>query len=314
MGGSLSTDRMGDVPGYQKVWTSDKAIANILSLANVRKSDLFHIDYDQNSGSFKITHKKSGKVTLFQENKAGLHVAPLQHLTSEVQDNKDIGLAQTLDQNKQMYTKRQQERAEVAKALHESLLFPTIRDYKQIIRTNQIKNCPVTIEDIKVYQAIYGENPYVLKGKTVNKSGKPAVSDFVEVPPELKKAHQGIKLCANVMYIDSKPFLVTIFKNLHYITIYYLKDEKAATLRLGIDAAMRKYNKAGFEIKEFHADNQFECVRASLEDNEIFVNIVPAKAHQPDVERAIRLIKERFRALCNSLAFGMWPGVMWAKG
>ena len=147
-GGSLTTDRMGDVPRYQKVWTSNKAIANILSLANVRKSNLFHIDYDQNSGSFKITHKKSGKVTLFQENKAGLHVAPLQHLTSEVQDNKDISLAQTLDQNKQMHTKRQQERAEVAKALHESLLFPTIKDYKQIIRTNQIKNCPVTITSV----------------------------------------------------------------------------------------------------------------------------------------------------------------------
>ena len=47
-----------------------------------------------------------------------------------------------------------------------------------------------------------------------------------------------------------------------------------------------------------------------MDDKDIEVVIVPAQTHVPEVERFIRVIKERFRALYHHLPYSTMPGVM----
>jgi hypothetical protein len=54
-----------------------------------------------------------------------------------------------LDQKKKLYTKRQVERAELARKLYRIIGFLRLQNYDQVVQTNQIKDCPVTVEDVK---------------------------------------------------------------------------------------------------------------------------------------------------------------------
>jgi hypothetical protein len=57
-----------------------------------------------------------------------------------------------------------------------------MKDFKWVIRSNQIKDCPVTIQDIDVATNIWGKNIAALKGKTIRIKTHPVDSDYVKVP------------------------------------------------------------------------------------------------------------------------------------
>ena len=50
---------------------------------------------------------------------------------------------------------------------------------------NSVQDYPVTIEDIKLAEAIYGPDVPSLKGKITHGHPSPVVEDIVEIPAEL---------------------------------------------------------------------------------------------------------------------------------
>ena len=71
------------------------------------------------------------------------------------------------------------------------------------------------------------------------------------------------------------------------------------------------YNASGFRIKEIHCDREFVSMQEELERRlAVIVNHTAAQEHQPDVERTIRTIKERYRAMYHRFPFKMWPTLM----
>jgi hypothetical protein len=75
------------------------------------------------------------------------------------------------------------------------------------------------------------------------------------------------------------------------------------------------YNAAGFRIKEIHCDREFASMQEELERRlAVLVNLTAAQEHQPDVERTIRTIEERYRAMYHRCPFKMWPKLMVIRG
>ena len=68
--GSRLTNLIGDLPGYGTIWYDPMAIANILSLRQVRRH--YHVMYNSTHCRFIMT-KPSGKEFAFQESEGGLH-------------------------------------------------------------------------------------------------------------------------------------------------------------------------------------------------------------------------------------------------
>jgi hypothetical protein len=60
-----------------------------------------------------------------------------------------------------------------------------MKDLKWVIRRNQIKDCPMTIQDIDVATKIWSKNIAALKGKTTRSKTHPVAGDYVKVPKEL---------------------------------------------------------------------------------------------------------------------------------
>jgi hypothetical protein len=55
----------------------------------------------------------------------------------------------------ELFSKRQIKEAETARRLHATLSYPSLKDFKWVTRSwvtrsNQIKNCPVTVENVDV--------------------------------------------------------------------------------------------------------------------------------------------------------------------
>ena len=51
--------------------------------------------------------------------------------------------------------------------------YPTMKDFIAMIKNNMLMNCPVTVEDIKNAENIFGPDIHVLKGKTVRQKKCP---------------------------------------------------------------------------------------------------------------------------------------------
>ncbi len=220
----------------------------------------------------------------------------------------------TVQENEALYTKQQVAKAKGVMELYVTVGCPSWRDFEFLIRTNQIKNYPFVQGDVKVAKHIYGDSVTAMKGKMVRKTPPEPRSDLLSIPPELIKAHQGIELCADIFYIEEVPFLLTVSKKLKFMTARVLNSEDQDELGEALDATFRQYNKAGFDIKTLYTDRQFECLWDVMTDIDITLDTAAAQAHQADVERMIRLVKERFRSIFHSLPFGCWPRVMIVRG
>ena len=153
----------------------------------------------------------------FQKSPEGLYYMPLE--TSK----KEVTLVDTVEENKQGYTQHQIARADKAKRLYEMIRFPSMKDYKTIIQMNGIKNCPVTVDNIKMSQKIYKRNIHVLKGKSVHTKPKVVVKDYIEICKEIKMKNEDIEPCADIMYIQKVIFLVIVSKHLKFLTIVPIK-------------------------------------------------------------------------------------------
>ena len=128
---------------------------------------------------------------------------------------------------------------------------------------------------MKNSQTIYGIylGTSTLKGKSVRTKPKVVVKDYIEVPRELKLRNEDVDLCADVMYIQQVPFLITISKRIKFITILPIASRSHKLLCEAFDQTFRVYNVYGFRIKSLHVDLEFETSHEVMdnEDNDIAI-------------------------------------------
>ena len=301
-GGMITNNQKATLPNYGEVWYNPSAITNILSFAKMKDKG-HRITYDSNKEDAFVVHTKQGDIR-FNRTDNNLYVM-------DPKQQKMYQMMETVEDNMKHYSQRQIERAKAARALYHSLGTPTIKDYKAIIRMNAIRNCPITMEDIDIAEAIYGQDIGTIKGKTVRQKPTPVVRDYVSIPKELVEKHESITLCIDTLYINEMPFLATISRNIKYRTIQWLPTRTAKDYRSVLDIVFRQYNKAGFRIGTIHCDNEFKPIMDDLKDDlDIAMNYASAQEHVPEAERNNRVIKERVRAVYHRLPFQAIPKIM----
>ena len=187
------------VPGYNNdVWFSEKAITNIISLKNLIRQ--YRVTYDSKDEHFVVHRESAGKPNmLFKMHESGLHYFKPR--------DPEFVFVNTVAINKQPFTQREIKRAEVAKALYSKLMYPSLKDFKWVIQSNQIKDCPVTTRDVDVAHKIWGKNVAALKGKTTRSKPIPVSGDIVKIPKELSKLHKEVFLTADIFFVNKYPFL-----------------------------------------------------------------------------------------------------------
>ena len=113
----------------------------------------------------------------------------------------------TVKGNKVHFTKRQITGAEKARMLHASLGFPSQHDFKWILQSNQIVECPVIVQDAEIVYRIWGPNIAELKGKMTRKTPTSVELDIVQIPKEIRELHHCVSLSVDIFFINNIPFL-----------------------------------------------------------------------------------------------------------
>ena len=89
-----------------------------------------------------------------------------------------------------------------------SLGYPSVKEYKWVIQSNQIKDCIVMVHDIDVSHNIWDKSVPSLKVKSTRRKPTPAEGDLVQVPEELSKLNKDIYLTADMFFVNGIPFFL----------------------------------------------------------------------------------------------------------
>ncbi len=130
----------------------------------------------------------------------------------------------------------------------------------------------------------------------------------MQIPRVILERHQLVTWAVDVMFVNGVPFLVSMARGLNLVTTEFTPSHTAKQLAAGITRMMDLYACGGFQVGTVLMDNEFEKLRNLVPI--LVVNTTAAKEHVPELERKIRLIKERGRGILNTLPFKRMPRLM----
>jgi hypothetical protein len=199
--------------------------------------------------------------------------------------------------------------AEIAQNMYKTLSYPSMKDFKWVIWSNQIKDCPVTIQDIDVATKNWGKNIAALKGKTTRSKTHPVARDYVKVPKELLKLHKEVFMTTDIFFVNKIPFFLTLSRKICFTAVNHLADRTVPQIFKDFKEMYQYYLQCGFHIMTVHADGEFAPLKTLIEaiPGGPMVNLASANEHVPEIEGRIKVVKERSRATRHSLLFHTIP-------
>ena len=113
-----------------------------------------------------------------------------------------------------------------------------------MVRLNQLKDCPITHDDIKNAHPIFGPDLANIRGKTFRRNLEHVKTDYVKIPQD-----KNVTLVADVMFVNSIPFLVLVSRNINLIAIEHAPTHRSAS-KLGYlpQRVINVYARTGFRV------------------------------------------------------------------
>jgi hypothetical protein len=208
--------------------------------------------------------------------------------------------APTIAQNESIHTKREVRDAREARVLSKRLGYPAERELTRMIHSGGLYNSPVTAEDVHRATHIYGKDIAALKGKSVQQ--KPLIIK-VEYIAKMVKQHQTMH--ADLMFIDNLPFVVSVLEPLGLTITSPLASKSEAVLTQEMFNHLNVTKSQQFIVSTIRFDGERGVTASTyaLQEQGYKLDIAGPDQHVPVIERKIRLIKERVRAILHSLPF-----------
>jgi hypothetical protein len=182
---------------------------------------------------------------------------------------------------------------------------PSKNDFKRLVSNNMITNCPITTAAITNARNIFGKDLASVRGKNMQWALAPVVGDYVVVPKGIMERSKTVALAADVFFVDGIAFLLTVSRNIKFITAKHVATRTAKSLSKHLDCVIQVYTRAGFSVHTILMDHKFEKVKSELPL--VVCNTNAAKENASKAECSIRAIKERTRGIVGMLPFKFIP-------
>jgi len=124
-----------------------------------------HVTLDTSIEPVLLAHHLDGSIMKFEEKESDLYIYKRNSNTS-INVISHCTLVTTIEENKKMLTKRQVCNAKLAQNLYHKIGRPGEDAFEDILWTNKINNCLITVDDARHAVAIYGPEFPKLKGTT----------------------------------------------------------------------------------------------------------------------------------------------------
>ena len=293
-----------------KVHYNSDSLANILSLSDVANLPGARLTMDTEIEKAIVLHF-NGQQLKFQECSDGIYYWDTQSKSKTTVTNySDLSFTQTVHSNKQMYSRRDVQGADNARALQAKLGWPSTTKFIQIVDNNLLNNCTVTSEDINRATKIYGPPTPLLQGKMTRSKPQQVSTHTTPIPHKILHTYPTIKLYIDLIYINKLPFLHTQSSPIDFLTIQYAKNRTQGTIKNLLHSVVNKYQSRGFEISDIFGDNEFNVSTLHEFFRPITIHTCAPEEHVPQIERQNRTTKEKLRTICHSLPYKQYTKLM----
>jgi hypothetical protein len=122
--------------------------------------------------------------------------------------------------------------------------------------------------------------------------------DFVKIPVELLKLHKEVFLTVDIFFVNKIPFFLTLSQKVCFTAVNHLMDRTVPQIFKAFKDIYQYYLHRGFRITTLHVDGEFEPLTALIQSmpGGPMVILASSNEHVPEIERRIRVVKERCRA------------------
>ena len=287
----------------EEVWFDYNGIANIIALHSVQ--DHFRVSYSKWFGSdhnaFVVIKPNNSKMK-FTMSRKGLYYTDTSSLIGEPSKTGVFNQVASVEENLTKYTQRSVDQAKEAQRFQ--VMFNNISTPKllNIVDNNMVKGLPITRQDVKLVDEIYGPNVYTLKGKTTNQKVDHVIAPITRIPKEVLKEYKNITLCIDVMFINGIKFLLTLSPNIDFVTAQYVPSKNYSGYIKPIEMVCNMYAKRGFVVTAILVDPEFKHLENFLNKSggriryialngnivQPSINVTDENKHAGEAERKIR--------------------------
>ena len=213
-------------------WFNKDCLANILSMALV--SEMFRITLDSEIENALVIHITETYKIKFIRVDCDLYAYDATNDDIEALHRGFLFL-QTVEGNKAMYQKRDVRKADQAVSIGRMINHPAKDKFARIIKDNWIRNCPVTIGDVKCAEVIYGPSLPSIQGRTRDQE-TPRVPELpiIPLPKELYESLKNVTLCVDYHFVDNVTVFHTISRRIAYRTVDFPISRSRASDRKSV--------------------------------------------------------------------------------
>jgi hypothetical protein len=119
-------------------------------------------------------------------------------------------------------------------------------------------------------------------------------------------------MSADIFFVNKIPFFLTLSRKICFTAVNHLADRTVKTIFKAYEEIHKFYLNRGFHITTLLVDGEFAPLQVLIQSmtGGPRVNLTSASEHVPEIERRIRVVKERSRSLRHSLPFNRIPKLM----
>ena len=121
--------------------------------------------------------------------------------------DKAFTFVNTVSKNMKHFTKRHIMNGEVSRKIYRTQVYPSTKYFRWSVQSHQIKNFPVTVQNVDAAIKIWGKHLNTLKGKTTGIKSNIVARYQIKVPIEILKFHREAFLTANFFCKQDPVFL-----------------------------------------------------------------------------------------------------------
>ena len=134
----------------------------------------------------------------------------------------------------------------------------------------------------------------------------------MKVPSAILKLHRYVTLTADIFFVNRIPFFLTYSRKICFTAVNHLADRTIKTIFKAYQEIHSFYLRRGFHITTLNVDGEFAPLQVSIQSmpGGPRVNLTSASEHVPEIERRIRVVKERARSFRHSLPFNRIPKLL----
>ena len=304
-GGYLDSRQKAKFGGLD-VWFNVRCMANILSLALV--TDMFRVTMDSEEENALVIHISDNINMKFTRNEDDLYVCDASKADMPAL-KRTLCFLTTVDQNKAFFKAREVCKADQAVELNRKLNHMAKDTFIRIIKDGWLRDCPVTVGDVRRSHAIYGPLIPPMKGRArYQESPRVKDRDIVQIPKEVFECLKHVTLCVDFHYVNGMIVFHSISRQINYRTVAFPNSRSKGSMLKHIREVQRKYHSRGFRITDIHADSEFEKARNDLLP--IRMETCGTDDHVPEVERDIQTQKNQNRSVCHAMPYKCFPKVV----